>query len=91
MKTSRQFMLAGLALSLALANGVSAKAAETLVGAGATFPYPIYSKWFDAYHKLRSGRRNRIISSTRKIRRRRHQTNYRQNGGLRGLRRPDER
>src|SRR5215467_13809998 len=20
-------------------------------GAGATFPYPIYSKWFDAYHK----------------------------------------
>lgn len=21
-------------------------------GAGATFPYPIYSKWFDAYHKL---------------------------------------
>ncbi len=25
---------------------------ETLVGAGATFPYPIYSKWFDAYHKL---------------------------------------
>jgi phosphate transport system substrate-binding protein len=27
--------------------------AQTLVnGAGATFPYPIYSKWFDAYHKL---------------------------------------
>ena len=23
--------------------------AETLVGAGATFPYPIYAKWFDAY------------------------------------------
>ncbi len=22
--------------------------------AGATFPYPIYSKWFDAYHKLHS-------------------------------------
>src|SRR5437879_1757048 len=21
-------------------------------GAGATFPYPIYSKWFDAYHEL---------------------------------------
>src|SRR6266852_3918629 len=21
-------------------------------GAGATFPYPIYSKWFDEYHKL---------------------------------------
>jgi phosphate transport system substrate-binding protein len=27
--------------------------AQTLVnGAGATFPYPIYSKWFDEYHKL---------------------------------------
>jgi len=23
-----------------------------LTGAGATFPYPIYSKWFDEYHKL---------------------------------------
>jgi phosphate transport system substrate-binding protein len=23
--------------------------AQTLTGAGATFPYPIYSKWFDAY------------------------------------------
>ena len=21
-------------------------------GAGATFPYPVYSKWFDEYHKL---------------------------------------
>lgn len=28
--------------------------AQTLVnGAGATFPYPIYAKWFDEYHKLR--------------------------------------
>src|SRR6476661_2058304 len=24
----------------------------TINGAGATFPYPIYSKWFDEYHKL---------------------------------------
>jgi len=24
-------------------------------GAGATFPYPIYSKWFDEYHKLHPG------------------------------------
>lgn len=23
-----------------------------LTGAGATFPYPLYSKWFDEYHKL---------------------------------------
>ena len=28
-------------------------AAQTqLTGAGATFPYPLYSKWFDTYHKL---------------------------------------
>lgn len=27
--------------------------AQTLInGAGATFPYPIYSKWFDEFHKL---------------------------------------
>ena len=26
--------------------------AQTLNGAGATFPYPIYSKWFNEYHKL---------------------------------------
>src|SRR6266576_334631 len=30
-------------------------AAQTkLNGAGATFPYPIYSKWFSEYHKLHS-------------------------------------
>jgi phosphate transport system substrate-binding protein len=25
--------------------------AQSLTGAGATFPYPIYSKWFDVYHE----------------------------------------
>jgi len=29
-----------------------ASAQTTLNGAGATFPYPIYSKWFNEYHKL---------------------------------------
>jgi phosphate transport system substrate-binding protein len=29
-----------------------AVAQTTLNGAGATFPYPIYSKWFSEYHKL---------------------------------------
>jgi phosphate transport system substrate-binding protein len=29
--------------------------AQTLNGAGATFPYPIYSKWFNEYHNLHSG------------------------------------
>ena len=28
------------------------KAQTSLTGAGATFPYPMYSKWFDEYHKL---------------------------------------
>ena len=39
--------------SLLLA-GVSATASAqmTINGAGATFPYPIYSKWFDAYAKV---------------------------------------
>jgi len=30
----------------------AAGAALRITGAGATFPYPIYSKWFDEYHKL---------------------------------------
>ncbi|MGB7862909.1 MAG: phosphate ABC transporter substrate-binding protein PstS, partial [Candidatus Sulfotelmatobacter sp.] len=32
--------------------GVPAIAQTTLNGAGATFPYPMYSKWFSEYHKL---------------------------------------
>lgn len=31
---------------------IGALAAVTLNGAGATFPYPIYSKWFDEYNKV---------------------------------------
>ncbi|ADU51758.1 phosphate ABC transporter substrate-binding protein, PhoT family [Thermaerobacter marianensis DSM 12885] len=33
----------------------SGSSSQTVVlnGAGATFPYPLYSKWFDEYHKLR--------------------------------------
>src|SRR2546428_595747 len=42
-----------LALALPLLPG-GARAEEVLInGAGATFPYPIYSKWFDEYHKLK--------------------------------------
>jgi phosphate transport system substrate-binding protein len=38
------------ALIAALATGVAS--AQTLINAaGATFPYPMYSKWFDGYHK----------------------------------------
>jgi phosphate transport system substrate-binding protein len=40
------------ALGLALATLASPAAAQQkLTGAGATFPNPIYSKWFDAYNK----------------------------------------
>src|SRR5215472_9417462 len=39
-------------LGLLLVVGVSPISAQTLInGAGATFPSPIYSKWFDEYHK----------------------------------------
>src|SRR5499427_7633060 len=38
--------------AIALAATVAAPAgAQQLTGAGATFPYPIYSKWFDVYHE----------------------------------------
>ena len=30
----------------------AATAALSLTGAGATFPYPMYSKWFNEYHKM---------------------------------------
>lgn len=43
---------AGLALVfLAAAAITGAQSAPLINGAGATFPYPIYSKWFDEYHK----------------------------------------
>ena len=42
-----------LAAAIALLAAPSAATAQTrLTGAGATFPYPMYSKWFDAYNKL---------------------------------------
>jgi phosphate transport system substrate-binding protein len=42
--------LLGLALVFGLS--VTASAQMTINGAGATFPYPIYSKWFDEYAKV---------------------------------------
>jgi phosphate transport system substrate-binding protein len=40
-----------VSLCLGLATVVGAQTVQ-LNAAGATFPYPIYSKWFDDYHKL---------------------------------------
>src|SRR6202789_4480855 len=43
-------------LVVALATAVSLYSQGNLLinAAGATFPYPIYSKWFDEYHKAHS-------------------------------------
>jgi len=50
----RRFLtnLAALAAALALAGAGRASAQLLINGAGATFPYPIYSKWFDEYSKV---------------------------------------
>jgi len=42
-------LLAALAIALTIV--VLAHAALSINGAGATFPYPMYSKWFDEYRK----------------------------------------
>jgi phosphate transport system substrate-binding protein len=46
---SAYFIAFGLILS-----GASAQAATQINGAGATFPYPLYSKWFSEYQKISS-------------------------------------
>jgi phosphate transport system substrate-binding protein len=62
MKIRIRGTIAALAVTLALVgllaacsqekSGTSESAGVTLNAAGATFPYPIYSKWFNEYHKL---------------------------------------
>jgi phosphate transport system substrate-binding protein len=47
MKTFSRFAIGAAAACLSLA-----AAAADISGAGATFPYPIYAKWADAYKKL---------------------------------------
>lgn len=44
--------IAGLFLAALVVSGVLwAEGVLSINGAGATFPYPMYSKWFDEYHK----------------------------------------
>ncbi len=52
-------LAAALSLAVACGGGQSGEipvtgtqGATSITGAGATFPYPIYSKWFSEYHKL---------------------------------------
>ncbi len=50
-KFASKFLLAALALTL----GASASHAQKLTGAGATFPNPIYSRWFSEYSSSHPG------------------------------------
>ena len=52
MQTKTFFSTALLLTSLALSAVPGAHAQMTINGAGATFPNPIYTKWFDAYRKV---------------------------------------
>jgi phosphate transport system substrate-binding protein len=44
--------LGAVVCAAALTAGVAAQKGTQITGAGATFPYPIYSKWFSEYNKL---------------------------------------
>lgn len=48
----KKLFLEALVVSGLLLVGAPANAQTLINGAGATFPYPIYSKWFDEYHKI---------------------------------------
>ncbi|TGN78501.1 phosphate ABC transporter substrate-binding protein PstS [Bradyrhizobium yuanmingense] len=50
METSMNFLKTIVAAGLVAASATSAFAAD-ITGAGATFPFPLYSKWADAYKK----------------------------------------
>lgn len=47
-------MLKNLLMFLLLSLSLSVSAAQKVNGAGATFPYPIYSKWFAEYKKIKA-------------------------------------
>jgi phosphate transport system substrate-binding protein len=51
---SKMHKVFGIAVLILLASSF-AYAQTSLTGAGATFPYPIYSKWFSEYHKMHPG------------------------------------
>ncbi len=52
MKRSVAILVIG-ALMFSLGSAAIAQGKLSLTGAGATFPYPIYSKWFDEYRKMK--------------------------------------
>ncbi len=54
------FAMAALSVSATqvLAAGCPAKGAKELTGAGATFPYPLYSKMLNEYDKAKAKKRS---------------------------------
>ncbi len=52
MMKTRTLFTAALALASVAFGTAGAQAQLTINGAGATFPNPLYSKWFDAYRKI---------------------------------------
>ena len=45
----RKHLIQALVVAATVALGMSTAAAIDITGAGATFPYPIYAKWAEAY------------------------------------------
>ena len=67
--------------------GAGGAGAKELTGAGATFPYPLYSKWFDVYNQKTGVRINyQSVGSGG-----RHPAVDPEDRGLRCQRRPDDR
>ena len=52
MKATMNRMFVALVGATLLASNITAQQKMQINGAGATFPYPIYSKWFSEYNKL---------------------------------------
>src|SRR5260370_40943559 len=50
-KERTRMRFARILVATALASSACVAAAAEITGAGATFPYPIYAKWADAYKK----------------------------------------
>jgi phosphate transport system substrate-binding protein len=50
--TKHRLVLAAVAASFVLSSCGSSEEPRNLTGAGATFPYPMYSKWFSEYQKV---------------------------------------
>ena len=48
---TRRILIGNVALAAALTMGVACAQQVLINAGGATFPYPMYSKWFDEYHK----------------------------------------